>query len=482
MKTYDLVVKGGTCIFPDREGRADLGIRDGRIVAIDDDLPTSEADEIVDARDRVVLPGAVDAHLHFGIYRPLREDITSESRSALVGGVTTALSYFRTGSHYLGKSGPYREIFPEVVAAAQQASYVNVGFHLAPMTREHVAEIPWLVDQGVRAFKYYMFYKGLNLAADSRDARAYTLAEEYDLGHLYEIMEAVAAVNAANPTRRVSVSIHCEQPELLRVFIDRVQGSGEVQDLAAYSRARPPIAEQVAIAEAAALGAGTGAPINLLHLSSGPAIDAAALARGAYPGRDFRFETTLHHLCLANEDLHGLGGKVNPPIRSHGDNEALWSAVASGTIDWVASDHACATSSVKGEELWPALPGFGGSSLLYPVLISEGHHRRGISLQSIARIASSNPAAAFGLAPGKGRIAIGSDADLAVVDLDLTRRVTPDVLLSAQDHTPFEGFELRGWPVATIVGGRPAYRDGAVAGEPTGAVLVGGAAAAATGT
>jgi len=473
MNRFDVIVKNGTCVDGSWSGRGDLGIQNGRISAIADSLAAAEADEVLDATGLVVLPGAVDAHYHFGIYRPFAEDVRSESRSSLVGGVTSVLSYFRTGTHYLNKTGSYHEILPEIRTASRGNSFVDIGFHLAPMSREHVAEIPWLVRQGISGFKFYMFYKGLNLAADSRDAQAYTKAEDYDLGHLFEIMEAVAAENRIGQ-RRISVSVHCEQPELLRLFIERVRASGRTQDLAAYSAARPPLTERVAIAEAVTLADEAGAPVNLLHLSSKEAINAVALARRSYPDRDIRAETTLHHLTLSHDGVSGIGGKVNPPIRTSSDNEALWLALQRGDIDWVASDHACCTLDLKGSDLWPALPGFGGSSLLYPVLISEGYHRRGMGLDAVVRAVSANPARAYGLYPQKGRIALGSDADLAIVDLDRSARVSADALLSDQDHTPFEGVQLRGWPVVTVLRGRVVFRDGQVVGPPSGDLLAQG--------
>ena len=159
-------------------------------------------------------------------------------------------------------------------------------------------------------------------------------------------------------------------------------------------------------------------------------------------------ETTLHHLALACEDLEGkgLGGKVNPPIRDRSDNEALWAGLRHGLVTTVASDHACCMEESKGDDLWPALPGFGGTALLYPVLISEGLHKRGIPLSRIVEVASAAPAQAYNLYPRKGTIAVGSDADLAVVDLDLEQVVTTELCHSAQDHTPFEGIAVKGWP------------------------------------
>ncbi|MGW0808686.1 dihydroorotase [Nonomuraea sp. NPDC002799] len=467
MTRYDLLVKDGTLVVPYHgEVRADLAVRDGRIVAIGEDL--GDAEETIDAAGKVVLPGAVDAHFHIGIYRELGVDAFEETRSSLVGGATTVLSYFRTGQHYLDKTGPYATIFPEVLDAVAGRAWTDYGFHLAPMTTGQIDEIPTLVaEHGVTSFKYYMFYKGFDLAANSRDAQAFTMGDEYDLGHLFLIMEKLAETQRDHPGRRLSLSLHCEQSELMRVFIDRVQNSGAPQNLRAYSAARPPLTEQVAIAEAATLAAHTGVNVNLLHLSSAEALEAAARTPA-------RRETTLHHLCLDHDDLDargGLGGKVNPPIRTREHNEALWAGVADGRVDWVASDHACCMEEHKGDALWPARPGFGGTALLYPVLFSEGHLRRGLPLTRIAEVASANPARAYNLWGRKGSLAVGFDADLTVLDPALTRTVTTDLLLSGQDHCPFDGVEVTGWPVTTVVGGRAAFHEGKITGEPSGSYL-----------
>ncbi|MEO3977853.1 dihydroorotase family protein [Streptomyces sp. CAU 1734] len=479
MTRYDLLVKNGTLVVPYHgEVRADLAVSGGRIAAIGENLAETDAAEVIDAAGRAVLPGAVDAHYHIGIYRDPALDAHEETRSSLVGGVTTVLSYFRTGQHYLDRTGPYKEIFPEVLAAVEGRAFTDYGFHLAPMTVDQIEEIPSLVaDHGVTSFKYYMFYKGFDLAANSRDARSFTMGDEYDLGHLYLILEKLAETQRDHPGLRLSLSLHCEQSELMRVFIDRVQRSGTVQNLRAYSEGRPPLTEQVAISEATTLAGHTNTPVNLLHLSSADALRSAVTARGMY-GNDMRFEVTLHHLCLDHESLDakgGLGGKVNPPIRTAEDSERLWEGVRDGSVNWVASDHACCMEEHKGDELWPARPGFGGSALLYPVLISEGHHRRGIPLTRIAELASANPARAYNLWGRKGSLQVGFDADLTVVDLGLEQEVGTELLLSGQDHCPFDGVRVKGWPVATVVGGRLAYRLGAdgpeVVGEPSGRYL-----------
>jgi dihydropyrimidinase/allantoinase len=465
MARYDTAVTGGRLVIPYvGEITADIGITDGKIAALADRIGPGEADEQIDASGKVVLPGGVDAHFHLGIFRDLATDTVSETTSSTVGGVTTVLSYFRTGQHYLNKSGPYKEIFPEVLDTVNGHAKVDYGFHLAPMTAEHVDEIGWLTSEmGVSSFKYYMFYKGFNLAGSSRDSQGYTMAGDYDLGHLYEIMEA-AAEAARTQGRRISVSLHCEQPELLRIFIERAKRDPALSGLSEYSAGRPPLTERLSIEEAAVLTDATGVSVNLLHLSSELALETAVQAARRYPDADIRRETTLHHLALACEDLEGkgLGGKVNPPIRDRSDNEALWRGVARGQISWVASDHACCMEAEKGDDLWPAQPGFGGTALLYPVLISEGFHKRGLPLTRIAELAAAAPAQAYNIYGTKGTIAVGADADLAIVDLDLTRVVTPELCQSAQDHTPFEGIAVRGWPTTTVLRGRPVMTDGTV--------------------
>lgn len=473
MQRYDSVVLGGQVVLPGRGvTRCDLGVRDGRIAAVADALDPLAGAEVIDARGLLVFPGAVDAHFHLGIYRPLAEDARSETGSSLVGGATTILSYFRTGQHYLNRTGPYREILPEVLAATEGQAYTDYGYHIAPMTTPQLGEIDWLASEmGIASFKYYMFYKGLNLAADSTDAQRYTMSDSYDFGHLYAMMEEIARADARYGSRgRVSLSLHCENAELIKLFIDRVRHSG-LTGLHAYSEARPPLTERLSIHEAGVLAAATGCRINLLHLSSAEALAAAVETARLHPRLDIRRETTLHHLMLTYDRLEGLGGKVNPPIRTRQDVEALWAGVIDGRIDWVASDHACCMEEAKGDDLWPALPGFGGTALLYPVMLSEGYRKRGLPLERIAELVSTNPARAFGCFPQKGCIAVGSDADLALVDLEREAVVTPELLHSAQDHTPFAGVPVVGWPVRTILRGRTVYLDGQVIGQPEGRFL-----------
>ncbi len=471
---FDSIIKNGTVVFPFHgEVKCEIAIRDGKIAAIAEAFDPSQAAEIFDAAGKYVFPAAVDSHYHIGIYRPHSIDAESESRTALVGGCGTVISYFRTGHHYLNKTGLYRDIFPEVLDLSRGHFYTDYCYHIAPMAAAQLDEVDWLVENaGVGSFKFYMFYKALTLSADSTKGSDYTMAENYDLGHLYELMTRVSASAAKHRDKaRISLSLHCENPELIRVFIERVKQQG-LTGLKAYSEGRPPLTEKLSVHEAAILADATGCPINLLHLSSRDALQAGIDVRRAYPNHDIKLETTLHHLALDHEELDrsgiGLNGKVNPPIRTREHSEFLWEGIKRGHVDTVVSDHACCGEEHKQQGVWESLPGFGGSSILYPVLLSEGAHKRGVRLSRIAELVSANPARNFGLFPRKGCIAIGADADLTIVDMNIEKPIRAAELLSDQDHTPFEGFMTKGWSTQTIIRGRVMFDNGKVTEEKRG--------------
>lgn len=469
MKRFDLLVKNGTVVVPQAGAlRCDVGVSGGKVAALDASIPDGEASRTLDVRGKYVFPGAVDSHFHIGIYRPAREDAASESRAALTGGVTTLLSYFRTGANYLNKTGPYSQVLPELLDMCRNSFIVDYGYHVAIMTGQQLDEIDMLVQQfGIGTFKHFMFYKMMNLAGSSLDGAKYRMTDEpYDLGFLQTLMSRVAQANDRyRKAGGIRLSLHCENPELIRVATQETKSSGRT-DLEAWSLARPGASEGLAINEAAFLANETGCPVNLLHLSSKVAVDTANAVSRVYPALDVRREATLHHLSLTTDIGYGVLGKVNPPIRGRQDVEALWQAVAAGKIDTVVSDHACITKAIKGNDMWAAPPGFGGTSLMLPLLISEGYHKRGLSLTRIAELASFNSAVCHGLYPKKGSIVIGGDADFAIVDLDKEQRVTTELLASAQDYTPFEGSALKGWPVQVILRGETVFENGAVTGRP----------------
>ena len=470
MAIFDTVIKGGDLVIP-RQGiiRADLGIRNGVITSVARDIPADDAARVEDATGKTVFPGAIDSHSHIGIYRPLSEDAASETASAASGGVTTICSYFRTGNNYLNKTGSFKDIFPELLEKSAESFRIDYAYHIACMSSEQLKEIEWLVREGgVSTFKYYMFYKSLDLSGEKSSGDYLMLSKDVlDLGFLYRFMSEVARMNrdyaADNP---IKLSIHCENPEIITTMTAWAKENPTGNAMKDYSNGRPPWQEALAIREVALLADQTGCPVNLLHLSSMDAVDAGLQAVAEYPEIDFLLEATLHHLAMSNDRDYGPLGKVNPPIRDQANVEYLWQAVLDGLIDTVVSDHACHPKSLRQGDLWSIMPGFGGTGLMFPVLITEGYHKRGLGLTRIAELSSYNSALHHNLYPKKGTLAVGSDADLVILDLNKEKTVTPELLHSAQDYTPFEGLKLKGWPEQTMVRGRSVFENGQVVGPP----------------
>ncbi|MER6959301.1 dihydroorotase family protein [Streptomyces sp. NPDC000618] len=482
MTAYDLVVKNARVVTHDHDDArpADIAVRGGRIAVVAPDIATEGARRVVDADGRLAFPGVVDAHQHWGIYHPLPEDAATESRACAQGGVTSALTYTRTGRYYLNKAGAYADFFPEVLAAASGRAHVDYGFHLAPISRAHIDEIPDLIERfGVTSFKVFMFYGSHGLHGRSADQNAFLMLpedERYDYAHFEFVMRGVQAARERFPdlADEISLSLHCETAEIMTAYTRLVEEAGDLTGLAAYSASRPQHSEGLAVAVASYLAHETGLPtINLLHLSSRKAVDAAVRMSRAFPHIDFRREVTVGHLLADITTAHGLGGKVNPPLRPRDDVEALWEHVLDGTVDWVVSDHACCREEVKfGEpedDVFLAKAGFGGAEYLLPGLLTEGT-RRGLPLGRIAALTSWNPARRYGLR-AKGSLAPGFDADIALVDPDRTWTVRAAESESTQEYTPFEGFELTAQVTDTFLRGHHILRAGKAVGPPIGAYL-----------
>ncbi|MDX6738256.1 dihydroorotase family protein [Actinocorallia sp. A-T 12471] len=479
---FDLVVRDVLVVSHERDEpvAGDIGVKDGKIAAIGPNLDVTGVPEVVDGGGRLAFPGAVDAHQHWGIYNPLSDDTVSESRASAQGGVTTALTYMRTGQYYLNKGGPYADFFPEVLAAAEGRAHVDYAFHLAPMSKGHIAEIPELVERfGVTSFKIFMFYGSHGLHGRSADQSSFLMIpqdERYDYAHFEFVMRGVQAAREKFPhlADEISLSLHCETAEIMTAYTRLVEEAGDLSGLAAYSASRPAHSEGLAVSIASYLAHETGLPtINLLHLSGFKAVDAAVRMAKAFPHIDFRREVTVGHLLADITTASGIGGKVNPPLRDREDVEALWSYVADGTIDWVVSDHACCRDEAKfgadRDDVFLAKSGFGGAEYLLPGMVTEAR-KRGVPLGRVAALTAANPAARYGLR-AKGVLEPGRDADIALVDPNVTWTVRAEDSESTQEYTPFEGFELTAKVTDTFLRGTRVLHNGSVTGPPTGRFL-----------
>ena len=482
-KAFDLIIKNVRVVRPKKTSidRLDIAIKDGRIEGLAPDFLADQAEQIFDGKNSLAFPGCVDSHMHIGIYSPLGEDAISESKAAAMGGVTSSLNYIRTGHYYLNRGGPYRDFMPEVFKQGKGRFWVDYGYHVAPIEAAHIDEMEdLLIDYGIPSFKIFMFYGGYGLHGRSSSQNEFLMIgpdDRYDIAHFEFIMRSAQRLMEKFPNKSpyISVSLHCELAEILDAYTKIVEREGRLDGLAAYSAARPPHSEGLAIWIASYLANETNClNINLLHLSSRKAIDAALIMQQVFPHVAFRREVTVGHLLLDTNCACAVHAKVNPPIRPRADVEALWQAVLDRKIDWIVSDHACCSAEQKWSKddptnIWLAKSGFGGTEYLLSGVLSEGS-KRGMSYNHMAELLSWNPAQRFGLL-SKGDIAPGYDADIVLVDPAATFVVRAAESESYQGYTPFEGMEFTGRVESTFLRGSLIYDAGRILGPARGEYL-----------
>ena len=477
----DLIIKNIRVVRPNQSSvdLLDLGIRDGKFASLSPTLDLSEAIQVIDGKNCLAFPGAIDAHTHVGIYRHVHDDAVSESQAAASGGVTTLITYARTGSLYLNMGGSLKNFCPELLRQSAGQYYVDYGYHISPIQGLQVGEMEYLAAEfGAPNYgEVFMFY-GLHGLHGISDAQSKWLmlddGDHYDLAHFDFICREAARLQQKYPALApyIQVSFHCETPEILRAYEHKIRRENQLALLEAYSAARPPHSEALAISIAASLAHHAGLTrVNILHITSRAAMDAALHAQLIYPEIGFGLETTAGHLLLDHHSPSGVFGKVNPPLRSRDDVEYLWSRILDGTLQWVVTDHANCPRDMKVDpeepnNIWGAKAGFGGTEYLLPALFSEGT-KRGLSPNRIATLVSWNPSRRFGLL-NKGDIAIGYDADLALLDPDEPWTIHASDSFSTQGYTPFEDITVTGRVKQTFVRGQLVYDHGHIVGAPRG--------------
>lgn len=440
--TFDLLVRGATVVNAEAPAfRADIGIRAGRIAAFLDPGAAGTGDEVLDARGRIVMPGLIDPHVHPGVYRPLVDDLDHLTAFGLRGGITSIIAIHR-------RPQPYAELIPEAIDAFMAASRVDFGLIIGITSSDHIGSMAEAVERGIGAFKFYLGYRG----NESRFGSDFEFSDD----HLAEIMAAVAALGS-DPL----LAIHCENAEMARYFRERAIAAG-LDGLRLYDAASDVACEADAVARVTMLGARLNLRVGILHVSAGST--AKLLATAPWVRRErLTVETCPHYLALDVDDPAGTRAVVRPPIRSREEVELLWTQLRAGVIDTIGSDHCENDLEAKsGMPVFECPLGFGDGGLTLPVLLTEGYHRRGISLRRIAALTSANVARAHRLHPRKGTIQVGSDADLVVVDLERERLLDTELvtrLKGRADGSIYTGRLLRGWPTATVRAGRVACLD-----------------------
>jgi dihydroorotase-like cyclic amidohydrolase len=444
---YDLLIAGGDAILPGiGRTRCDIAVAGGKIAAILAPGVAAAATEMVKAEGKLVIPGVIDSHLHLGhgkdISRPqVPEDADRETASAAMGGVTCMIPY-------LMATVPYSEIFDDVVSVTEAGARIDFGYHPIVSTEDQLAEVPrYIGEYGAPTLKIFM---------NNRGSEGERLGlPDIDDGFLYRLAEHAAEHGGM-------INPHPENIEVAWTFRKRAmegdpEGGG---GLATWDSTRPGFVEGDAVQRAAYLANRAGAPLYVVHTSSTEALEAALARR--FAGDVVHLETCPHYLTHDVTWEGGAVGKINPPLRHPADRERLWQAIIDGDIDTVATDHVHRDISSKDGGIWKAAPGCPGMETLLPVMLTEGYHKRDIPLERIVEVLCETPAHLMGLADRKGRIAVGLDADLAIVDLDAEQQFTRDDVVSSAGYSIYEGWTFMGRVTDTFVRGLAVVRDGAL--------------------
>lgn len=498
MPVYDTIITGSHVILPRAVTDKNILINDGIIAGITSGIP--EHDTKIDGSGLVCIPGAIDTHVHYGVYSPINEAARTESHAAAIGGITTMMRMLRL-------EGPFSGLLQAQLDAASKNHYIDYAIHASVFNTRQVQEMELCVKKSVTSFKIYMNLGG-------------------EVGHVYMDMPpgspnlVPARVNVTDDMVRhivreaarlgCPVLVHAEDYETCGCGMKTAKKENR-DGLDAWSESRPPKSEAKAIRTVSKFGREYDCTIYFVHIGSKEALDQIRQERRL--GTRIFVETCPHYLALSHEDQEGYLAKVMPPIRTRGDGRAVWEALAGGAIDTIGTDHVAnqlalklgiggkCNDGAKGDtnnggikdgikdvpnnqtddqdsnagkgrphhnngNVWQALAGFPGIGTMLPILFDRGIRSGKLTLEQLVRVTSSNAARIFGMYPQKGTLEIGSDADITMIDPKLDKKVTADLFGGFSDYSVYKGMALRGWPVRTIVRGSTIAGDFKVVSSP----------------
>ena len=439
----DLVIQNGSVVFPGERVRdVSVGVTGGRISGFFDAASAPEARETIDARGLHLFPGAIDPHTHLGFYQPFQEDIGVDTRCAALGGYTSLVNYYRHAASYRGT-------IAEMIEAACRVSTIDFALSLGLLRRAHWDEFEEVVrETGVTSWKFYRQYEG-------EIGRRFKVDDALPLDD-NDLLETLRRFGELSD--KLLVCVHCEDMDIARAAARELREHGPDQSsLAAFAQSSPGYAETVSVLSALYLARIAGTHnMYIVHLSSGLSVDLLERLRWLQAETGTVVETTPHYLNLTKHAPANLLAVVGPPIQEEWDRDRLWQAIGEGIITSYGGDHIpCRPLAKKtGPTIWETKFGFGSTGVMLPLMLSEGHHRRGLPLEQLAYLMSTGPAKSFGLYPRKGAMEVGADADFAFVDLGLERTVSGDMPEVADGYSVYEGMTLKGWPVKTMLRGK----------------------------
>jgi allantoinase len=449
MDSLDLIIRSSRVVTPENIRPASVHIRDGVIAALGEWDEISPQVSLRDAGDAVVMPGLVDSHVH--VNEPGRahwEGFATATRAAAAGGITTLVDMpLNSIPPTTTEAG-----FQEKLAAAQGQCFIDTAFW-GGVVPGNTVELNPLLDAGVRGFKCFLIHSGVD-----------------EFPHVSEknLREAMPELQ-----KRGSVLlVHAELPEPIEKAAEELKDENP-RDYKTFLKSRPRESENKAVELMIRLCRATGARVHIVHHSSSDVLPLLKAAREE--GLPLTVETCPHYLTFAAEEIPdgATHFKCCPPVRERENREKLWTALKTGVIDMVVSDHSPCTADLKLMERGDFLEAWGGIAALQftlPVIWTQSQ-KRGFGLREISRWMSGSPARLAGLDKQKGKIAVGFDADIIMFEPEKDFKVVPEIIEFKNKLTPYEGMNLRGVVEATFVRGRKVFERGKFTDNPTGKLL-----------
>ena len=450
--TYDTVITDSHVVLPQGMIDKNIIIDEGKIVGLTNDIPS--CDHKINGNGLISVPGPIDTHVHYGVYSPINEAPKTESHAAAIGGITTMMRMLRLGDSFSNS-------LQSQIDAASQNHYVDYAIHASVFTKQQINEMNLCVDKGITSFKIYMNLGG-------------------EVGHVYMDMPpnstqlSPAQVDVTDDiveqTVKTAASLGC--PVLVHAEDYESCGCGiktakeKKQDgLSAWSESRSPEFEAKAIKTVSKFGRDYDCVIYFVHIGSEKALE--QIQEEKKLGTKIYVETCPHYLTLSYEKQDGYLAKVMPPIRTENDRKAVWKALSGNQIDTIGTDHVANQLKLKldGDDVWGALAGFPGIGTVLPILLNDGVNQNKITLEQFVHFTSTNAAKIFGMYPKKGTLEKDSDADITMIDLKKEKKVSSELFGGFSDYIVYEGRNLKGWPVKTIVRGELISDDFEVIGK-----------------
>jgi len=438
--TYDTVIVDSHVVLPQGMINKNIVIDEGKIVDFTSDIPS--CDNKINGSGLISVPGIIDTHVHYGVYSPINNAAKTESHAAAIGGITTMMRMLRINSSYKNS------LIPQLMASSQN-HYVDYTIHASIFNTQQIDEMKFCIDKWITSFKLFM-----NLGSD--------------VGHVYMDMEpgttslCEAKVDVTNEIVQKVVQkaaslgcpvlVHAEDYESCACGLKTAKEKHK-DGLSAWSESRSTQSEVKAIKTISQFARECDCTLYFVHIGSSDALNQIQMEKKN--GTRIFVETCPHYLTLSYEKQEGYLAKVMPPIRTSTDIQSVWNAINDGSIDTLGTDHVANQLKLKlgGNDVWDALAGFPGIGTLLPILLSEGVNKSRISIEKLTNLMSTNAAKIFGMYPKKGVIEKNSDADITMIDLKKEKKVSSELFGGFSDYLVYDGWNLKGWPVKTIVRG-----------------------------